>query len=224
MILSFVVCCLSSVVCLSFVVCQTHPLLYCYRFHHSVSHSLPASYCFHSPVFHHSLFLFYSIPLFIFILPSNLSLFTCGCHTVWHASLSIPWHTDVTSWVFRAMYTLLMLVCRVLSMYASLLMWVCRVRYICPVTHWLCINHFFHCYCDTHCPVTQSPLHTVTKPRPCPSYLLFQRHYLFSLHYHSWVTSWDPKHNLLLHTPAYPFHTQSRRHSVMNWCGICPIR
>ena len=148
----------------------------------------------------------------------------CGCHTVWQASLSVPCHTDVTSWVFRAMYTLLMLVCRVLSMYASLLMWVCRVRYICPVTHWLCINHFFHCYCDTHCPVTQSPLHTVTKPRPCPSYLLFQRHYLFSLHYHSWVTSWDPKHNLLLHTPAYPFHTQSRRHSVMNWCGICPIR
>ena len=165
---------------LSPVVCrQTHPLLYCYRSHHSVSHLLLTVFihlCSIIPFFilFHSLIYLYSILQFIFL----------------HVWLSIgPCHTDVTSCVFRAMYTLLMLVCRVHSMYAPLLMWVCRVRYICPVTHWLCINHFFHRYCDTHGPVTQSPFHTVTKPGPCPSYLLFQRHYLFSLHYHSWVTS-----------------------------------
>ena len=33
----------------------THRLYYYYRFDHSVSHSLPASDCFHSPVFHPSL-------------------------------------------------------------------------------------------------------------------------------------------------------------------------
>ena len=138
------------------VVCrQTHPSLYYYRFDHSVSECLaPTSYCFHSPVFHHSLFYFIPFPyLSLFYPPIYLCsrvvvtqcdtpvsrspvtlmwphgssglcipylcwsaeytacmlIWICGCHTVWHASLSVPCHTDVTSWVFIAMYTLLML-------------------------------------------------------------------------------------------------------------------
>ena len=153
----------------------THRLYYYYRFDHSVSHSLPASDCFHSPVFHPSL------------------------GTQWRASIFWRFYRDTATLALRASIfqqfypdtatlgysvggfyfpAILSRHCHPWVLSGGLLFSGDFIETL-PPLHWglLFSSDFIQTLQCTYCicPLTQSPFHIVTMHCPCGGHSLFGR-------------------------------------------------